>query len=320
MHRLAATNWDYMVCDEGHRLKRASIQTSKNLRKIPADHRLLLTGTPLQVKSPSLCHRDPWFGCASRQLLMQCDFSSTLCFPVSTNLWCRPQCAVHWIFDFLAQASSANFILNLKLQLSEISNRGKCWRIKKKISLAVYIGMHLEMQEFPEYDFKNTSCDCINLVMPLLLSDIHIPDAPIHHPQIHIRSLSSLMEAIAREHPDSEITGQSKELSAPCDSKIYAVNSSRSSRLSICCSRMSCFETSCLEMSCLKVSCLKVSCSSFLVSRCLVCRCLVSRCLVSSLVPRCLFSKCVVSSFLILIFAVFRCLVSCHLVSKNHLS
>ncbi|EKX50291.1 hypothetical protein GUITHDRAFT_46943, partial [Guillardia theta CCMP2712] len=46
--KLARVNWDYVVCDEGHKLKNPSIQTSKKLRTIPADHRLLLTGTPVQ--------------------------------------------------------------------------------------------------------------------------------------------------------------------------------------------------------------------------------------------------------------------------------
>ena len=46
--KLRKVEWDYVVCDEGHRLKNAGIQTSRGMRLIPAAHRLLLTGTPLQ--------------------------------------------------------------------------------------------------------------------------------------------------------------------------------------------------------------------------------------------------------------------------------
>lgn len=45
---LGKVKWDYVVCDEGHKLKNPNIQTSKGLRMIGTSHRLLLTGTPLQ--------------------------------------------------------------------------------------------------------------------------------------------------------------------------------------------------------------------------------------------------------------------------------
>uniref|UniRef100_A0A7S1IQI0 RanBP-type and C3HC4-type zinc finger-containing protein 1 n=1 Tax=Eutreptiella gymnastica TaxID=73025 RepID=A0A7S1IQI0_9EUGL len=40
--------WDYVVLDEGHRIKNPSIQMSKNVRKIKTENRVLLSGTPLQ--------------------------------------------------------------------------------------------------------------------------------------------------------------------------------------------------------------------------------------------------------------------------------
>jgi len=48
LHKLCGVQWDYIVCDEGHKLKNPNIQTSKGMRKLRAGHRLLLTGTPLQ--------------------------------------------------------------------------------------------------------------------------------------------------------------------------------------------------------------------------------------------------------------------------------
>jgi SNF2 family DNA or RNA helicase len=45
---LGKVKWDYVVCDEGHKLKNPNIQTSRGLRMIGTSHRLLLTGTPLQ--------------------------------------------------------------------------------------------------------------------------------------------------------------------------------------------------------------------------------------------------------------------------------
>ena len=46
--KLCRVEWDYIVCDEGHKLKNPNIQTSKGMRQLRARHRLLLTGTPLQ--------------------------------------------------------------------------------------------------------------------------------------------------------------------------------------------------------------------------------------------------------------------------------
>ncbi|KAK1788089.1 hypothetical protein P4O66_015963 [Electrophorus voltai] len=40
--------WDYVILDEGHKIKTSSTKTSKCAHAIPARHRLLLTGTPVQ--------------------------------------------------------------------------------------------------------------------------------------------------------------------------------------------------------------------------------------------------------------------------------
>ena len=43
--------WDYVVIDEGHKIKNASSKTTKGCHRIcrsPDTHRLLLTGTPIQ--------------------------------------------------------------------------------------------------------------------------------------------------------------------------------------------------------------------------------------------------------------------------------
>jgi hypothetical protein len=46
--RLASFSWSYIIVDEGHRLKNAACKLNGELRMYKADHRLLLTGTPLQ--------------------------------------------------------------------------------------------------------------------------------------------------------------------------------------------------------------------------------------------------------------------------------
>ena len=40
--------WDYAILDEGHIVKNPAAQVSQALRALPARHKLLLTGTPLQ--------------------------------------------------------------------------------------------------------------------------------------------------------------------------------------------------------------------------------------------------------------------------------
>jgi SNF2 family DNA or RNA helicase len=45
---LSAVSWDYVVADEGHKLKNHNIKAAQALRQLPVKHRLLLTGTPIQ--------------------------------------------------------------------------------------------------------------------------------------------------------------------------------------------------------------------------------------------------------------------------------
>ncbi|KAF7047585.1 hypothetical protein CFC21_056494 [Triticum aestivum] len=45
---LANYKWKYVVVDEGHRLKNTKCKLLRELRRIPMDNKLLLTGTPLQ--------------------------------------------------------------------------------------------------------------------------------------------------------------------------------------------------------------------------------------------------------------------------------
>lgn len=46
--RLNTVTWDYVILDEGHKIKDHSSKTSVALRKIPSKHRIILTGTPIQ--------------------------------------------------------------------------------------------------------------------------------------------------------------------------------------------------------------------------------------------------------------------------------
>lgn len=45
---LGALTWDYIILDEGHKIKNTATKTAKNLRLIPAKHHFILTGTPVQ--------------------------------------------------------------------------------------------------------------------------------------------------------------------------------------------------------------------------------------------------------------------------------
>ncbi len=46
---LAKVKWEYLILDEGHRIKNKNSKLSTILRQYSSKRRLLLTGTPLQV-------------------------------------------------------------------------------------------------------------------------------------------------------------------------------------------------------------------------------------------------------------------------------
>src|SRR5689334_14073038 len=45
---LTAVPWDYVILDEGHKIKNASAQISKACANLPGEHRIILSGTPVQ--------------------------------------------------------------------------------------------------------------------------------------------------------------------------------------------------------------------------------------------------------------------------------
>lgn len=47
---LAQYHWSYVVVDEGHRLKNFDCRLMHEMRKLKSDGRLVLSGTPLQVR------------------------------------------------------------------------------------------------------------------------------------------------------------------------------------------------------------------------------------------------------------------------------
>lgn len=51
---LSKYKWKYIVVDEGHRLKNFDCKLLRELKQVPADNTLLLTGTPLQNNLPEL--------------------------------------------------------------------------------------------------------------------------------------------------------------------------------------------------------------------------------------------------------------------------
>lgn len=48
---LKGLKWQYIVIDEAHRIKNENTKLSKTLRQFTSENRLLLTGTPLQVRN-----------------------------------------------------------------------------------------------------------------------------------------------------------------------------------------------------------------------------------------------------------------------------
>lgn len=51
---LKRLDWKYVVVDEAHRIKNENTKLSKTLRTFRTENRLLLTGTPLQVRKTGL--------------------------------------------------------------------------------------------------------------------------------------------------------------------------------------------------------------------------------------------------------------------------
>lgn len=49
--KLSKIQWHYIIIDEGHRIKNASCKLNADLKYYQSSHRLLLTGTPLQVNA-----------------------------------------------------------------------------------------------------------------------------------------------------------------------------------------------------------------------------------------------------------------------------
>lgn len=50
IHSFRKLRWNYVVLDEGHKIKNEKTKVNQALHSIKTDHRLLLTGTPLQVE------------------------------------------------------------------------------------------------------------------------------------------------------------------------------------------------------------------------------------------------------------------------------
>ena len=55
--RLSRVEWGYLILDEGHRIKSGQCKLNKQLKCYRTSHRLLLTGTPLQVGSLAFWQR-----------------------------------------------------------------------------------------------------------------------------------------------------------------------------------------------------------------------------------------------------------------------
>ena len=46
---LASVKWNYLILDEGHVIKNTKTKTAGAIRQLTAAHRVILTGTPIQV-------------------------------------------------------------------------------------------------------------------------------------------------------------------------------------------------------------------------------------------------------------------------------
>jgi SNF2 family DNA or RNA helicase len=48
--------WNYCILDEGHIIKNGKTKITKAIKSIRADHRLILSGTPIQVSKWKKAH------------------------------------------------------------------------------------------------------------------------------------------------------------------------------------------------------------------------------------------------------------------------
>lgn len=48
MSKFRSVQWDYVILDEGHKIKNDQSLVSQNVRNLKCEYRLLLTGTPIQ--------------------------------------------------------------------------------------------------------------------------------------------------------------------------------------------------------------------------------------------------------------------------------
>jgi superfamily II DNA or RNA helicase len=79
--KLSKVHWHYIIIDEGHRIKNASCKLNAELKHYQSSHRLLLTGTPLQVRGYS-------FSCFS---IIYCSYSHFF-FNNIRNMLCLKPC------------------------------------------------------------------------------------------------------------------------------------------------------------------------------------------------------------------------------------
>jgi TATA-binding protein-associated factor len=55
---LAKMPWNYCILDEGHIIKNGKTKITRAIKSIRADHRLILSGTPIQVCTDELSLRN----------------------------------------------------------------------------------------------------------------------------------------------------------------------------------------------------------------------------------------------------------------------
>lgn len=63
--RLSKIKWQHLIIDEGHRIKNANCKLNTDLKHYSAKNRLLLTGTPIQVRGRAGFALSIFLQCAS---------------------------------------------------------------------------------------------------------------------------------------------------------------------------------------------------------------------------------------------------------------